>query len=220
MWLPTKQTILDLMQMCEQAPESARYFGERFALLLKTQKAESRFPDLLQAVWDYVENVEKQAESHGNYWTCATPLRPLEAQAIIASSPVQTGVPVRPTQVGLIITVNDQSAWERDYRGDPLPEETQKQVDGCIQAWIRSNNMVRMNHIMYEATPQGDPKVDSAGAPVVVPVEELKTRLMDKGTSGLQSYVQQMSGIQLSTLDVHVTATHEAQAAPSGGAAT
>ena len=189
MKLPSKDAVLSLMQLAESSPEAARYLQEKFIALLVASKLLPTLPDLVQAVADYVKNVELQATLSAKPWNgepvpSAHANRELQSSAAEDAVQVKTGEPLRPLSVDVVIAVDEKSQMEREYSsgGVPLDGVTQEHMDRFFKAWIAEHEMDRQGHVMYKAGEGG----------LKVSPDELSVILKDD-EKGLANYVGQNS---------------------------
>lgn len=192
MALPSKEAVLSLMKLAESSPETARYLQKKFIALLVANKLLSTLPDLVQAVADYVKNVELQATLSANPWVgeavpSARANRELQEVAAQDAVQVKTGEPLTRVDVDVIVELAEDSRWERHYvSGDaPVDAVTQEHMDGFFKAWMAEHDMERQDHVMYKATDEGSPTQK-------VPPAELAEKLLNE-KEGLAPYVSQKS---------------------------
>lgn len=194
MQLPSKEAMLSLMQLTECTPEAAKYLYVQFEKVLKVQKADIQFSDLLKSLYQFSETVAKQFMLLVNPFSGArvpSPSENLEAQtAPPAPQPKISGA----KDIEMHVQISDDSALERRYaiHEQPIEPKTQGYLDGLFKRWIAKMGMVRKNHIMYEATATHEVVKDEAGKPIPVVPDELQQKL-ESPSDGINQYISSQS---------------------------
>lgn len=190
MGLPSKDAMLSLMQLTERTPETAQYLYERFEKVLKAEKSEVQFADLLKSLYQFAETVAKQFILLVNPFAgtrVPSPFENLEeATAAPAPKPTISGA----KNIDMHVQISDDSTLERRYaiNDQPIEPKTQGYLDGLFKRWIAKMGIVRKNHIMYEATATQEIIKDDAGMPVPVPPDALQEKL-ESPTEGINQFV-------------------------------
>jgi hypothetical protein len=192
--LPTQEAVLSLMELIEHSVEAAEYFRDQFMQILKKNKATEQFQDLIAGIDVFVQNVKDQAALAKEPWAGEPISTPFgnreEREASVAMK--EKGADLADTSVDIIFEIAPNSTMERGYAmadtGAPVNDDIQELMDKYVKAWIASNAVVRDQHIMYWATPLGEPKKGSKGEPLVVPPDELAA-LIQKPETGVKSFI-------------------------------
>ena len=208
MALPPKEALLSLIELTAQSPEAAEYLCVRFKAVLEKEKAWGECKGLWDKLVDLAEKIQQESVLLVNPWAgdkMPTPFQNREQHQAAAALPTEATEQVHQI-VNVLVQINKDSRFERHYTaegGGAVDDATREQMDNWVRSWLAEQEMVRRNHVIYEADPEGNPRKTDDGAIHVVPPAKIEEKLKDS-QMGLAHHVEKQSrgAIQVGSLKI------------------
>jgi hypothetical protein len=197
MTLPSKEAVVSVMELAERTPEAAEYVCYRFEAILIAEKALAQFSELMEGMRAYAASVLQQM-TFGNFWkseSIPSIFANREQQQISAATPPKAADAPRTTlQVVMRVILGEEGQLERRYAsgGKKLDDANRTYMDSMVKGWIAEEKMIRHEHVMYEATDDGQIKKDAKGQPICVSQDVLREKLQSQDR-GLVAYIERES---------------------------
>ena len=190
---PSKNTLLWCMDIATTA-EASEYLAEKVEWLLG-----KNHQDLCKKFWDCADEVAEAARSTIDSWGGqATPKTAYQKQAENNIQHMERDAAELPEKAMLEVDVDinftEEGQLKRAYwvdgkeleDGDPRLER----MDTTIHGWLSTEPAACKDEVIYEADAHGHLTEDAQGAPIRIPVDELKDSLEDS-VDGFKPYVKE-----------------------------
>lgn len=205
--LPSKEVLVELMDLVNHSPESAKYLSENFKAILEKKRMLEKFNALANKFDAYTQEVQLGESPGTNIWRGE---QPLSNYANASEQRVRAVENKTPPPEGAVVAVGIEFGADKKlnrgymYNEQPADAKATERLDLSFHAWLARVGLLCRDQIIYLGTEQGDIKKNEAGEPLRVSLDEFKQRAEAEG-SGLKSYLETHAhGIRVAFVQVKI----------------
>ncbi|KGP63094.1 type IV secretion protein Dot [Legionella norrlandica] len=179
--LPTKQALLEAMEVGETSIEAAEYMATRFAEILTEAKLLPQCQDMLDKINEYAQYVRFKLLSAAQAWSGeARPTSELQNVQENKARFLASNTQDLPAGLKVEIQIGDDARILRGY--SPKADQDQlKTLDGLLDGWLAKNDLAVSGGKVV--------KTDAAGNKVEINPEEIRN-LINDSEKGVAKYFE------------------------------
>ena len=217
--LPSKQVLMELMDLVSHSPEGAEYLSRNFKALLAKRNMLKQFHALIVKFEAYAKEVKSGAESATDGWRGE---RPLSVYANASEQRARTAekdmpsTPIEKVAIGIDFGVNGELNRGYMLNNESADAQATTRLDVPFHAWFARQGFLFNQPFLYQATESGDVKINAEGQPLRVNLDEFK-QIVEADEGGLKSYFDShVHGVDVNFVQVRIAAVApEVDAAPA-----
>jgi hypothetical protein len=205
--LPSKQVLVELMDLVSHSPESAEYLSRNFKAVLAKRNMVEQFNGLIVKFEAFKKEVEAGAVPVTDVWGGK---QPLSAYANASEQRVRTAEKSQPStpieNVAIGIDFSAEGGLNRGYtvNNEPADEPETQRLDISFHAWLARQGLLFSAPFVYQATESGDIKTSDDGQKLRVNLDEFK-QVVEAEDRGLKPYFNShVHGVEVSYVKVKV----------------
>ncbi|MDP3268178.1 MAG: hypothetical protein Q8M40_03935 [Legionella sp.] len=189
--LPTKDSIMDAMNVAETSEEAAHYLVCRFEKILTDAKMLMQSQEIVKAVEEFARYVNFKFKTMSQPWAGELPEKDgyKNMHQNIAN---EAATELQGSNIKFDFAINnDNSAFLRGYSSEngALDAKAVIQADQLFNAWLAENNLASKDSILHSINENGKPMRDEHGNLKTVNATEFNSLLMDD-TKGFEHYLE------------------------------